>query len=265
MKGFAKGIEFRAESLSARGSRCRVGLVSSYDPANYCAKVRIMPEDVETGWLPITSPWVGDGWGLFAPPTVGDMVEVQFQEDDIEAGFIVGRFYNDSDRPLPVESGEFWLVHKSGSFLKFHNNGSVELHTAEDLDVTVLANANVSIEGDANVTVAGDTSVAVTGNITSSAAQFTHTGPLTVNGNVQINGTENVSGKITGQAGMAMSGGSGVEVTGNITVTTGDVTADLVSLKSNKTATDNFRNTYNSHTHNENDVGGPTGVPNQQA
>jgi len=120
-------MRMQAEMAGGNRASTRIATVSSYDPDNYCAKVIIQPDNVETGWLPVTSPWIGNGWGLFAPPAVGDMVEVQFQEGSIEAGFIVGRFYNDKQRPLATPGGEFWLVHKSGSLLKFHNDGTVEL------------------------------------------------------------------------------------------------------------------------------------------
>ena len=166
----------RAQADMAGSGRAsvRLAIVSSYDPDNYCAKVRIQPEDTETGWLPVVSPWVGNGWGVFAPPTVGDLVEVQFQEDDFEAGFICQRFFNDSDRPLSVNSGEFWLVHQSGSFLKFHNDGTVELNTQSNLIATV--------GGNANLTVAGNMTTNVSGNITETAPN------ITLNGNVTING-----------------------------------------------------------------------------
>ena len=42
----------------------RCGLVASFNPQTYCAKVMIQPENTLTGWLPILSSWVGPGWGL---------------------------------------------------------------------------------------------------------------------------------------------------------------------------------------------------------
>ena len=101
----------------------RIGVVSGYDPANYAAKVRIQPEDVETGWLPVATPWSGPGWGMFCPPSLDDVVDVHFQEGGKEAGFVCLRHFGDRFRPLPVPSGEFWLVHKSGSNFKFHDGG----------------------------------------------------------------------------------------------------------------------------------------------
>ncbi|WP_435018502.1 phage baseplate assembly protein V [Tundrisphaera sp. TA3] len=116
-----------AERVMAQRSGVRIGVVTGYDPENYCAKVEIQPERVETGWLPISTPWSGNGWGEYCPPTPGDVVDVHFQEGGKEAGFIGNRHYGDRFRPLAVPSGERWTVHQSGSCLKFHNDGSVEI------------------------------------------------------------------------------------------------------------------------------------------
>lgn len=125
----------RLQSMLAGEGRVstRLGTVRGYNSADYCAKVMIQPENIETGWLPIASPWVGNGWGMFSPPTDGDVVMVTFQEDDFTAGIISMRLFNDGARPLNVPGGEFWLAHKSGSLLKFHNDGSVELTAAAGL------------------------------------------------------------------------------------------------------------------------------------
>lgn len=153
MKHLLNAMRRQAELVMGALAGVRSGIVSSYDPGNYSAKVRIMPENRETGWLPIVSPWIGNGWGLFAPPSVGDAVEVQFHEDDAEAGYVGQRFFNDSDRPLNVPSGEFWLVHKSGSLFKFHNDGSVEMQAATNLTASApngtlrLAGKDVRVHG----------------------------------------------------------------------------------------------------------------------
>lgn len=63
--------------------------------------------------------------------------------------------------------------------------------------------------------------------------------------NVLTEGQTTVIKQITGQGGMAVSGGSGASVTGNMRITSGDVTADRISLKS--------------HTHMEQGDGAPTG------
>jgi len=140
----------------------RFGLVTSYDPQNYCVKVSIQPEGSETGWLPLLTPWVGNGWGMFAPPKVGDMVEVSFLEGDFEAGYACLRAFNDSDRPLNVPSGEIWFVSATGAFFKLLNNGA----------------ATVSDGNGATITLNGD------GTITSAATQWNHTGNVKVTGNI---------------------------------------------------------------------------------
>ncbi len=118
-------------------AQVRIGIVTSYDPNNYAAKVLIQPEGFETGFLPIGTTWSGNGWGEFYGLSAGDVVYVHFQEGGKQAGFIGGCFYGDQFRPLPVPSGERWTVHPSGSLLKFHNNGSVQM--SADTNLTISA------------------------------------------------------------------------------------------------------------------------------
>lgn len=56
----------------------RMGIVTSYDPNRYTAKVKLMPEAAdpdqsqdlpESGWMPVSTQWVGAGWGMYCPPT----------------------------------------------------------------------------------------------------------------------------------------------------------------------------------------------------
>jgi hypothetical protein len=125
-----------AQQATQGRASTRQGVISSYDPNAYAVKVMLQPDNVPTGWIPLKSAWIGNGWGLFCPPSIGDAVEVDFQEDDGGVGSAGLRFFNDSDRPLPCPSGEFWLVHKSGSLLKFHNDGTVELTAAATMTYT---------------------------------------------------------------------------------------------------------------------------------
>jgi len=157
-----------ARSLAGRAGP-RICIVSNYDPQNYAAKVRIQPEDVLTGWLPVLSSWIGNGWGLFAPPTPGDQVLVIFQEDDQEVGLILPRLFSNKQRPLAVNSGEFWLVHQSGSFLKLTNagqnnnpppkvliNGAVEIDmTATTINISVIQQGNSQLTPTINLTATG--------------------------------------------------------------------------------------------------------------
>jgi phage gp45-like len=61
-----------------------------------------------------------------------------------------------------------------------------------------------------------------------------------INGDIKLNGSQHTTGttlveeQLTGQGGMAISGGSGASITGSMIITSGDVTADGVGLKSHK-------------------------------
>ena len=76
---------------------------------------------------------MGNGWGLAAGPMIGAVIKVDFDAGQIGVGMASGQFYNDEDRCPAPPSGEFWLIHKSGSMLKFHNDGSVEVTAAGEM------------------------------------------------------------------------------------------------------------------------------------
>lgn len=139
-------------NLSNSSAKTCFGTVSSYDPDTYSCKVMIQPENVESAWLPVASPWVGDTWGIFCPPSIGDMVEIHYQEGNEDSGYIALRLYNDVDKPVNAPAGVFYLIHKSGSAVKFNNDGSVDLITDQDLRVAVGGNMDASVTGKATVT-----------------------------------------------------------------------------------------------------------------
>jgi phage baseplate assembly protein gpV len=118
----------------------RHGIVSAYDPKNYLAKVTFQPEGQESGWLPIETGHIGDGYGIAiglqpgaagmgADGTAGsaqgsgqqgnqgDQVIVRYQEGDIESGKIVQRVHSDEDKPPEVQSGELVI------WCKFQKSG----------------------------------------------------------------------------------------------------------------------------------------------
>jgi phage baseplate assembly protein gpV len=165
------------------------GTITSYDPATYRVQVLVQPDDVNSGWIPLQALWVGNGWGLFCAPSIGDAVELHFQEGDGAAPSAALRFFNDQNAPLNCPSGEFWLVHKSGSFFKMLNTGAVTFNDAHGAAMTFTGG----------------------GNITSSASNWTHTGPVTFAGNFNVTGT--------------------------IKATSGDVIADTISLKNHHHST----------------------------
>lgn len=199
MQAIRNQMALAAQLANGAIAEARAGIVRSYDPGTASARVEFVDrsnaeEDGTpflSGWLPVTSPWVGNGWGMDAPPSIGDQVEVKFFGGSIENGYVCGRLYSDADRPPGAPSGEFWVVHASGSALRFKNDGSVE--------------------------VVAETTAKYT-------AQLHHfVGP------VQMDNTLLVENTITGQGGMAVTGDNGtgrsMSINGN-TDFTGQVTAN---------------------------------------
>jgi phage baseplate assembly protein V len=130
-------IKSHASNLDQSAGQAKFGTVTSVNAANATARVTIQPEGVLSGWLPILSMWVGNGWGMTCPPTPGDQVLLVPQEGDAEQGVIVGRVFSVNQMPPAAPVGEFWLLHQSGSFLKLCNDGTIringDLHVAGDV------------------------------------------------------------------------------------------------------------------------------------
>ena len=58
----------------------------------------------------------------------GDMVSVRYQEGDLEAGMIVKKMNNHTDRPPKVESGEMLMMHSLGARLFFDKKGKFHIY-----------------------------------------------------------------------------------------------------------------------------------------
>jgi phage baseplate assembly protein V len=144
----------------------QLGTISAYDPNSYSVKVAFPPDESETGWIPLGALWVGSGWGMYAPPSLGDQVEVHFQEGGQDAGTAGLRFFDNLSPPVAVQPGEFWLVHESGAFFKLVNAGGMLFSDAHG--------ATVQLDGAGNINTAGN---------------WTHTGNMTIDGASQFNGT----------------------------------------------------------------------------
>lgn len=96
----------------------RHGMVTSYDPERYLAKVMLQPEGQESGWLGIETGHIGENYGVaigLQPgdgKSTGDQVIVRFQEGDLESGKIVQRIHSDDEKPPTVQSGEIVMWSK---------------------------------------------------------------------------------------------------------------------------------------------------------
>lgn len=167
-------MAMRAQQSMGSFAGTRQGLIIAYDPKEYAIKVSLQPTGEETGWIPLGTPWAGNGFGFAAGPMIGAEVEVDFDSGTIGVGMAGSQFYNNEDRCPGPPSGELWIVHQSGSMLKFLNSGAVVI---QDKSGTVFS---------------------LNGNGTS-----THTASsgMTINANMQNNGNFQSSGSVKDQNG----------------------------------------------------------------
>jgi phage baseplate assembly protein gpV len=202
MKKLLNVMRLQAMLSQSGQTSTKLGLVTAYNPADHTVKVTLQPEGVETGWIPLGALWVGPGWGMFAAPTLQTLVQVEFQEGCPEAGVAVLRLFNDQARPLAVQAGEFWLVHKLGASFKLTNDGAATFADGHG--------AQVMLDG--------------AGNIQSQALTWQHAGPFQVLGLLSAAGLA-----VAPVAGVAGSGTASVQ--GTLSITGGDVVADGIGLK----------------------------------
>lgn len=168
-------IAMRAQQAFAGFSGTRQGVITAYDPKEYAIKASLQPTGEETGWIPLGTPWAGNGWGFAAGPMIGAEVQIDFDSGTIGVGMAGGQFYNNEDRSPGPPSGELWIVHQSGSMLKFLNSGAVVI---QDKAGTVF-----SLNGDGTST-------------------HTASSGMTINANIQNNGNFQSSGYVKDQNGV---------------------------------------------------------------
>lgn len=142
-------------------SKPRNGTISGYDPNKQAVKVLLQPEGIETGWIPLGSVWVGNGWGAVFAPATGSQVEVTFLDDHPDSGCCGLRFFSNVEQGPAAPSGEMWLVHKNGQSFKLTNDGKITLNDGHG--------ATITLDGAGNI---------------ASAGTWSHTGDLTASGNI---------------------------------------------------------------------------------
>ncbi len=146
-------------AAQARQARPGVGIVRSYDPGRYAVKLQMQPGGQLTGWLPVGSPWVGAGWGLFTPPSPGEVMEIQYQGGDHGAPYACARFWTAAVPPLPVPAGEAWMVHASGAALRLNNDGKLTLTDKAGSALVLQADGTALLTCEGGLTVQGDVTV----------------------------------------------------------------------------------------------------------
>lgn len=186
MRDLLNAMSMRAALQSATRVARLHGIVESYDPNTYSVKVALQPSGTMTGWIPILTGAIGQGYGVAYGPQIGDQAVVDFADGDVESAQVTGFIFSDSDRPPPVPSGELWTVQKTGSFLKMHNDGTIEIVAAAGMKYTATQHHFVgpvlmdnTITGLQGIAISGDNG---TGNASTVTGNFNTVGAITNNG-----------------------------------------------------------------------------------
>ncbi len=176
MDALQNAIRMQSKALAGTKSAARFGTVSSYNPSKHMVKVMLQPENIESAWMPYMEAFAGNGWGIFAAPSIGNMAVVLFIGNEADCPVAIGMFFNNVEISLAVPSGELWMVHKS--------NSSVKLTTDGKVTVTDKAGSTVVLNGDGTGTATFAQGLTITAN-------------TTINGNLQVNGNVQASQNIS--------------------------------------------------------------------
>ena len=151
-----------------------LGIVQEQHPSgpdNYACTVVLRDSKIVLSHVPVATSRIG----VVAIPAVGELVLVQFVGGDINAPIIVGRLYNDEDRPpenedgravlhLPLGAGDDDAVHVE---LKSGDARELTLKLGKGLMVALRDDdpvVEIDADGKAKVTIERDGKVAVKSN-----------------------------------------------------------------------------------------------------
>jgi uncharacterized protein involved in type VI secretion and phage assembly len=163
LTGIVEAMKKVAESEVGKVHVAELGVVTSVFPHaddgdndNYECSVKLRDKDIELRKVPVATSHIG----LANIPHIGDLVLLSFVNGDINAPVIIGRLYNDEDRPPANQAEE--IVYK----LPYTANPELRRVYVELPDQTVtltIQDEQVLIHvGDTDITVSKEEGVNVT-------------------------------------------------------------------------------------------------------
>ncbi|HCM1915261.1 TPA: phage baseplate assembly protein V [Salmonella enterica subsp. salamae serovar 28:r:e,n,z15] len=218
------------------------GTVSAIDPVTVRARVRLPDHDnLRTWWLDVmqNNTYKNKDYCL---PDVGEQVKVLMTPDGVE-GVILGAVYSGKDTPTVSDPDKRRTDFADGTFVEYDRKTNAMAIGGSIKTLTIITHGDITLQTDTQVTVIAKKSATIkTPKATIDA------GETKITGNATIKKKLLVEGSITGQGGMAISGGSGdaATITGSLTAT-GDISAGGTSLER--------------HEHPKGHNGAPTGPP----
>lgn len=123
-------------------------IIKHYDAKLYRVKVQLVPEETETGWIPLTT------WGEIIPPKIDTQALIIFLGGDINNAIVVGKIFSQLDPPPQDSSvtnpGSFLYRSRNGAEIKITNDGQLEVNAVDGQNVKVNSTTNVLVGNSAN-------------------------------------------------------------------------------------------------------------------
>lgn len=143
----------REAAAAVHHENTRKGTVTSYDAKAHAVKLKLRPTGIETGWIPVGTQSVGDGYGLAIGPVVGDLMTIEFDNGDPNSPIATHRLFSKKAKPPQVESGEVVIISKFKHSVKMTKDGKTAIST--EGDISIKTTGAIAVEGDGAVTVTG--------------------------------------------------------------------------------------------------------------
>jgi phage baseplate assembly protein V len=225
----------RLQDLERRlNNQAMIGTILEVDHST--RKLRVQIGEIRTAWLSWPAE-MGRNFRRWRPLRAGQQVVLASPSGDPAQAVITGMLYSSvlpapSDNPdldiTEFEDGTRFQYDSASHVIKIYCVGGIVVENANSITIETGSTLDITAGGAATLKAP---------SVTVDSPQSTFTGKVTI------------QGLLTYQGGMAGSGGSGAaaSIQGGVSVTSGDVVADGVSLKT--------------HTH-PGDSSGTTGPPN---
>ena len=180
---------------------------SDSDKDNYQCSVQLknkkQPDgsDFELRKVPLLTPHIG----LVNIPQVGELVALAFIGGDINAPIIMGRLYNDEDRPPQNDTGQIILTQLDSLSITLNDetkievdvDGNVKIEAKGDITIKADKNSEIAIKGDSVINTDGKLEITAKGDSVINAdgkLEITAKGDSVINadGNIEITAKGNV-------------------------------------------------------------------------
>lgn len=152
-------IKRHVGDMISQQARTCFGTVTGVNPNNATVKLRLEQFEEEggpqiiTGWLPVQSAAIGNGWGFVWMPSVGDQAIAVPDSGSAENLIVTGFVYSTAQLPPAAPAGEMWMVHQTGTAIKMTNAGNLVLSAEVEISLTAaghnvtISSAGVIIDG----------------------------------------------------------------------------------------------------------------------